>query len=146
MREWSINDDWPLYHRIRQKLAKVSAVHLSHVRRESLVRPRRRPSKSISHVFFRLKIINKSISMTNPFLGIARFVFQKSPAQTAFWTYIRTGYNLRTSLHLHTIHFNGIHNGTPYIVRLHNTRHPKAIPGPPEAPPPPGVCKPSPNL
>ena len=130
MREWSINDGWLIYHRRRQKPAKVSAVGLSHVW-ESLAPSV--PKKYQSHVF-RIKFSNKSISITNQFLGFSHLVFQKSAAPTAFWTYIQTGYNIHTSLHALTIHCNYIHNDTPCIVRI-QIHISKNQPGPPEAPP-----------
>jgi hypothetical protein len=51
--------------------------------------PPANPQK-FSHRFFMKKTGFESIMVTSPFFDVSRFVFQKSPAQTAKWTFIWT--------------------------------------------------------
>ena len=52
---------------------------------------RRPPTpKKFSHRFFTEKMGFESIMVTSRFFDVSRFVFQKSPAQTAKWTFIWT--------------------------------------------------------
>ena len=52
---------------------------------------RRPPTpKKFSHRFFTEKMVFESIMVTSRFFDVSRFVFQKSPAQTAKWTFIWT--------------------------------------------------------
>ena len=70
---------------------KSYKIHIFPKHIECTQNERRPPTpKKFSHRFFTEKMGFESIMVTSRFFDVSRFVFQKSPAQTAKWTFIWT--------------------------------------------------------
>jgi hypothetical protein len=55
--------------------------------------------KKFSHRFFTEKMGFESIMVTGRFFDVSRFVFQKSPAQTAKWTFSQDYHKKNAYIH-----------------------------------------------
>ena len=75
---------------------KSYKIHIFPKHIECTQNDRRPPTpKKFSHRFFTEKMGFESIMVTSPFFDVSRFVFQKSPAQTAKWTFSQDYYKKR---------------------------------------------------